>query len=57
MSWKMKKILYFKIFYTTSKIKGKTLNTYELVREAFRYYNDKNARNVINNGQIIQKKF
>lgn len=37
-----------KYFNTTSKIKGKTLNTYELVREAFRYWNDKEMQEVIN---------
>lgn len=37
-----------KYFKTTKKIKGKTLNTYELVREAFRYYDDAEMQEVIN---------
>ena len=45
-----------KYFKTSEKIKGKTLNTYELVREAFRYYNDREMQEVINKQlKIIRK--
>jgi hypothetical protein len=37
-----------KYFSTTKTIKGKTLNTYELVREAFRYRGDKEMEEIIN---------